>query len=149
MPADSLAPQGRSFGRYIVHHELARGDRATVHFGRSLAQGEGEGCGTVAIKRFHPAYACDPSFVSRLLGEARLAAHVQHPSVLTPLDVVAVEGRELLVVTQYLEGESLARLIRAAGRSNPVRPEIAVSVLLGVLAGLHAAHEASRERGEP
>jgi serine/threonine-protein kinase len=58
--------------------------------------------------------------------------------------------RELLVVMEYVHGESLSRLLRAANRQHvSVPPRIATAVLSQALYGLHAAHEATDERGEP
>jgi serine/threonine-protein kinase len=120
---------------------------ATVHFGRLL--GPVGFSRTVAIKRLHAHFASDPEFVSMFLDEARLAARIRHPNVITTLDVVATSG-ELFLVMEYVPGETLARLaknVRDAGRPMPHR--IVSSVISGVLHGLHAAHEAKDERGMP
>jgi len=85
------------------------------------------------------------------LDEARLAARIQHPNVVSTLDVVALEG-ELFLVMDYVQGESLARLVRKAlergervscsdrrqfdDRACSTRPAT-------------QAHEARSERGEP
>ncbi len=120
---------------------------ATVHFGRLL--GPVGFSRTVAIKRLHPQYAVDPEFVSMFLDEARLAARIRHPNVVSTLDVVALEG-ELMLVMEYVQGESLSRLLHAMRtRKERVPLRIAVAAMIGILAGLHAAHEAKSERGEP
>jgi serine/threonine-protein kinase len=83
------------------------------------------------------------------MDEARLAARVHHPNVVQTLDVVAAEG-ELLLVMEYVAAVSLAQLLRAAReRREPVPPAIAAAVMAGVLRGLHAAHEATDEAGDP
>ena len=83
------------------------------------------------------------------LDEARLAARIRHPNVVSTLDVVATEG-ELFVVMEYVPGESLARLLRAVRTANEMVPvPIAATIMVGVLHGLHAAHEARDERGDP
>jgi serine/threonine-protein kinase len=120
---------------------------ATVHFGRLL--GVVGFSKTVAIKRLHPHLARDPEFVSMFLDEARLAARVRHPNVVSTLDVVALEG-ELFLVMEYIQGESLRQLGRSASEaSTRIPPPIAATILVGVLHGLHAAHDAVNERGEP
>ena len=51
---------------------------------------------------------------------------------------------------EYVHGESLVRLLAAARDSaKPIPSPIASAILVGVLHGLHAAHEATNERGEP
>jgi serine/threonine-protein kinase len=103
----------------------------------------------VAIKRSHPEMAADPEFVSMFLDEARLAARIRHPNVVSTLDVVALEG-ELFLVMDFVQGESLSRLLRATKTALQTVPRpIACTIMADVLHGLHAAHEAKNERGEP
>jgi serine/threonine-protein kinase len=132
-------------GRYSVFAELASGGMASVYLGRmSGAVGFGR---TVAIKRLHPHLARDPQFVSMFLDEARLAARVQHPNVVPTLDVVT-ESNELFLVLEYVKGETLSALLRAArhaGVSIPV--PVTLAIIVGLLNGLHAAHRAKDERG--
>jgi eukaryotic-like serine/threonine-protein kinase len=139
--------KSQAFGRYTLHDKIAAGGMATIHAGRLV--GPVGFARTVAIKRLRSHFAEEPEFVAMFLDEARLAARIRHPNVVPTLDVVAVEG-ELLLVMEYVQGESLSRLLRAAGEKN-VRPppEIVVSIMTGVLHGLHAAHEARDESGEP
>jgi eukaryotic-like serine/threonine-protein kinase len=120
---------------------------ATVHLGRLL--GPVGFARTVAIKRLHENFARDPQFVAMFVDEARLAARIQHPNVVDMLDVITTEG-ELFLVLAYIHGESLATLLRIA-RSLECRVPVGVlaGVIIGVLHGLHAAHEARSERGEP
>jgi len=136
----------RVVGRYALYGELASGGMATVHIGRLL--GPVGFARTIAIKRLHPQYAKDPEFVSMFLDEARLAARIQHPNVCATLDVVATQG-ELFLVMEYLQGETLSRMIRAVRhRGENIDARIAVCVMAQTLHGLHAAHEAKSERGE-
>src|ERR1035437_2888287 len=99
----------RVVGRYALYGEIASGGMAAVHIGRLL--GPVGFARTVAIKRLHPPLAKDPEFVAMFLDEARLAARIRHPNVVSTLDVVATEG-ELFVVMEYVQGESLSKLIR-------------------------------------
>jgi serine/threonine-protein kinase len=134
-------------GRYALYGKIASGGMATVYFGRML--GAAGFTRTVAIKRLHPHLAEEPDFVSMMIDEARLVARVQHPNVAQTLDVVT-EGGELLIVMEYVAGESLARLMRAqTARQQQVPPPLVSSVIGGMLHGLHAAHEAKSDRGVP
>ncbi|HEV8244207.1 MAG TPA: serine/threonine-protein kinase, partial [Polyangiaceae bacterium] len=137
----------RSIGRYTLYGEIASGGMATVHVGQ-LSGPEGFSR-TVAIKLLHKQYAKDPNFVDMFLDEARLAARIRHPNVVSTLDVVRVED-ELFVVMDYVHGESLAHLVRAASvDGGHVPPRIASAILVGALLGLHAAHEATDGKGKP
>jgi serine/threonine-protein kinase len=134
-------------GRYTIHGELASGGMATVHIGRM--GGDAGFNKLVAVKRMHPQFAKDPDFLAMFLDEARLAARIRHPNVVQPLDVI-VEGSEVLLVMEYVHGEALSRLNRALRPLHEKIPlRIAVAIMAGVLHGLHAAHEAKSERGEP
>jgi serine/threonine-protein kinase len=145
--ADKPAAAPRVIGRYALFGEIAAGGMATVHFGRLV--GPVGFSRTVAIKRLHAQYAKDPDFVAMFLDEARLASRIQHPNVVTTLDVVNMPS-EVFLVMEYLQGESLSRLIRNARKlGENVPPGHAVSIISGMLHGLHAAHEAKSERREP
>ena len=143
----------RIIGRYALYGPIASGGMATVHLGRLL--GPVGFSRTVAIKRLHAHYAGDPEFVAMFVEEARLAARIRNPHVVPTLDVVS-SGGEVFLVMEYVHGESLARLTRGARNPQTTLPErvrvppaIASTIIAGVLQGLHAAHEASDERGEP
>jgi eukaryotic-like serine/threonine-protein kinase len=142
-----VLPQVRILGRYALYDEIASGGMATVHIGRLI--GPVGFSRTVAIKRLHPQFAKEPDFVTMFLDEARLAARIRHPNVVGTLDVVALGG-ELFLVMEYVQGESLARLMRTVReRGVGVPIPIASAVIVGVLEGLHAAHEATNDYGEP
>src|SRR5690348_15717245 len=137
----------RLIGRYALFGEIAAGGMATVHFGRLV--GPVGFSRTFAIKRLHPQFAKDPEFVSMFLDEARLASRIQHPNVVTTLDVVAML-HEVFLVMEYVQGESLSRLVKNANKSGDRNPWGHVAAIMGgMLRGLHAAHEAKSERREP
>ncbi len=144
-PELSAAP--RIVGRYALFDEIAAGGMATVHLGRLVGQvGFSR---TVAVKRLHPQYAKDKEFVTMFVDEARLASRIQHPNVVSTLDVTKTAS-ELFLVMEYVQGEALSRLVRnAAKRGERIPPHIVLSVMSGMLHGLHAAHEAKSENREP
>lgn len=136
----------RIVDRYALYDAVASGGMATVHLGRLL--GPVGFARTVAIKRLHPQFAHDPEFVAMFLDEARMAARIRHPNVVPTLDVLARDG-EIFLVMEYVQGESLSALLRAARLANaPMPPSVLVNIMAGALAGLHAAHESCNERGE-
>jgi serine/threonine-protein kinase len=138
---------GRVVGRYVLYDEIASGGMATIHLGRML--GQVGFTRTVAIKRLHPHFAKDPEFVAMFIDEARLAAGISHPNVVSTLDVVALEG-DLFLVMDYVEGDSLSHLVkRANARDQRVPPAVVSGIVSNVLYGLHAAHTATDDRGEP
>jgi len=131
--------------RYAVYDEFAAGGMATVHFARlNGAHGFRR---TVAVKRLLPHLTRDQDFALMLIDEARLASRVRHHNVVSTLDVVQT-AHELLLVMEYVHGESLAKLTRwSAERHEPIPIAIAAAIVSDALHGLHAAHEATDEQG--
>lgn len=120
---------------------------ASVHLGRVTASTGFSRL--VAIKRLHREYVADAKFVKMLGEEARLAAHIRHANVIDTLDLAVIDGAMSLVL-EYVEGESLATLVRCAEQAGePIPIPIAVTILCGALRGLEAAHEARRDDGQP
>jgi eukaryotic-like serine/threonine-protein kinase len=134
-------------GRYALHSEIASGGMAVVYFGKLL--GPVGFSRPVAIKRLHKSLARDPALRDGFIDEARLASRIRHPNVVQMLDVVD-QNDELLLVMEYVHGESLHELLRAARRRGERVPlRVALAIIAGVLHGLHAAHEATSEAGAP
>jgi serine/threonine-protein kinase len=137
----------QQIGRYAIFDEIASGGMATVHLAR-LAGPLGFSR-VVAAKRLHPHLLDDDDFKQMFLEEARLAARIRHPNVVPTLDVL-VSDREIILVMEYIHGESLSALHRAAREKQvPVPLPIAAAILVSALHGLHAAHEATSETGQP
>ncbi len=143
-----MSASPRRLGRYLLFKELASGGMATVYLGRLV--GPAGFARAVAIKRLHAHLAQDPQFVAMFLDEARIAARIRHPNVVPTVDVVA-EPTELFIVMEYVHGTSLSRVIKALRDRGDARLPlpIASAVAVGMLAGLHAAHEATSEELQP
>jgi len=97
----------------------------------------------VAIKCLHEEFALESEFVAMFLDEARLTSSIHHPNVVASLDVVAEQG-QLLVVMEYVHGETLAALLRTSRQTAERAPvPVVIRVMCDALEGLHAAHVAS------
>jgi serine/threonine-protein kinase len=131
-------------GRYALFDRVAVGGMAAVHLGRLV--GAAGFSRTVAIKRLRRTYARDPKFVEMFIDEARVAARIRHPNVAATIDVVS-DDDELLLVLEYVHGESLSKLMAHEASRQGIEPRIAVAIAVGALHGLHAAHEARSEKG--
>jgi serine/threonine-protein kinase len=135
-------------GRYALFRELAAGGMATVHLGRLL--GPVGFSRTIAVKRLHPQYAKDPDFVGMFLDEANLVSRIRHPNVVPTLDIVNSPSAGLMLVMEYVHGDSLSRLARKCREAQtPIPPRMIAGIMSNVLLGLHAAHEARGMNGEP
>jgi tRNA A-37 threonylcarbamoyl transferase component Bud32 len=144
---DTGAEGRQHIDRYELVAEIAAGGMATVYLAR--LSGVGGFQRFVAIKRLHPHLANEREFVEMFLDEARLAAGIHHPNVVPIMEVGASE-RGYYIVMEYIEGDTLARLLaRAASSAERLPPDISLRVVIDMLAGLHAAHELRDEMGQP
>lgn len=142
-----MAASARMVGRYAMFDRIASGGMATVHLGRFL--GPAGFSRVVAIKKLNEEFEDAPEAIAAFVDEARLAARVRHPNVVQTLDVLLL-GREVFLVLEYVHGEALHRLIkRAMERGETVPVPIASAIIVAVLEGLHAAHEAKNENFAP
>src|SRR5947209_6008746 len=89
----------------------------------------------VALKRL-PA-AGDPRGMLRLRREALVGASLNHPNLVSVYDAV-IEDDDVVVVMEYVPGETLADVFRSRG---PLAPEGALRILHGVAAALDVIHE--------
>lgn len=95
---------------------------------------------TVAIKVMHPSLAEDPAFLNRFEREARAAASLSHPHVVSVHDAGRDEAtKSVFLVMEYVNGQSLRDVLNARGKLSPNQ---ALGVLDPVLQGLDAAHRA-------
>ncbi len=120
-------------GRYRVLDELGRGGMATVYRARDEVLER-----DVALKVLHSHLATDPTFLERFRREARAAAALSHPHVVSIFDWGESEEGSYLVL-ELVDGPSLRDVLRLRGR---VTPREALALLGPAAAGLGAAHAA-------
>jgi serine/threonine-protein kinase len=135
----------RQLGRYELLRPIAKGGMATVYLAR--VSGEGGFERLVALKLMHPHIADDQEFVSMFLDEARLAARIRHPNVVSTIDVDR-SGDALFLVMDLVEGHALHTIIRHLALQRQSMPmEVALRIIIDLLEGLHAAHELKDSEG--
>ena len=132
-------------GRYALFDRIAVGGMASVHLARQL--GPIGFSRVVAVKRLHSQYVHDDAFVEMFVDEARLASRLRHPSVVSVTDVIET-GEELLLVMDYVHGVPVSSLREAIARGAIPLPVVS-SIVVDVLDGLQAAHDACDEAGQP
>ena len=102
----------------------------------------------VALKRPHPHLFDDPRALAALRGEARIALKLRHENVITMRELV-VDGENVELVMELVDGVSLAELSRAWETTGARDAAIAVSIAIDVCRGLEALHILADEHGEP
>ena len=120
-------------GRYALAEVLGAGGMATVWRARDEVLGR-----EVAVKVLSPPYAADPGFLARFEREARHAAAVSHPRLVTVFDSGIDRGAPFLVM-ELVTGRTLRQVLDEAG---PLPAGQAVAVAAAVCEGLEAAHAA-------
>ena len=118
-------------GRYALQQSIGKGGMAEVFLAQDQLLDR-----PVAIKRLAGEHAGDPSFVARFRREAQAAAKLNHPNIVGVFDYFE-EGGEYFIVQEYVDGRSLADVLRAEGRLHPDR---AADIAADIAAGLGAAH---------
>ena len=122
-----------SLGRFELKKLLGRGAQATVWLALDpRLQRE------VAIKLLRPVEDQDPSVLEHWLREARHVGRLAHPFIV-PVFEADVQGRQPYIVFEYVPGKTLAEHLAQQGRCTP---HDAVALMVDVLDGLQAAHQA-------
>ena len=122
---------GQVIAGYRVEKRIGRGGMGHVYLAEHMTLKR-----QAAIKIISPDLAEDPGFRERFLREARIAATLVHPNVVTVYDAGEV-GADLYIAMQFVPGSDLAVVLRAEGRLGPYR---ALDVGRQVAAALDAAH---------
>ncbi len=134
-------------GKYELFASLGRGGMAQVFLARS--RGSLGIDKLVVVKKLRADDAASSSLVDMFLDEARLAARINHPNVVVTYDV-GREDLELFIAMEYLEGQSLQRVLATARAADSVlAPQMAARMMSDALAGLHHAHELRDFDGSP
>src|SRR5213083_2137890 len=118
-------------GRYKIVRKLGAGGMANVYLAEDQELGR-----RVAIKILNERHANDEQFVERFRREAKNAAGLSHPNVVSVYDRGEAEGTYYIAM-EYLSGRSLKELIVSRG---PTPMRIALDYARQILAALRFAH---------
>jgi serine/threonine protein kinase len=126
-----LAPNTLIDGRYRVISRLGAGGMAEVFLAEDQQLGR-----KVALKLLYRRFAEDPGFVERFRREARAAAGLQHPNVVSVYDRGSYDDTYYIAM-EYLPGRTLKQLIRQEAPLDPVR---AIDITIQILKAARFAH---------
>jgi len=106
---------GKTLSQYRIVEEIGRGGMAIVYraYQPSLKR-------YVAVKVLYPQLTVDATFVQRFLQEARTAARLDHPNIITIYDV-GQAGGTYYIGMRFVEGQTLQQLIQREGALSPAR----------------------------
>jgi serine/threonine-protein kinase len=118
-------------GRYQIVRHLARGGMAEVYLARDLLLDR-----PVALKVLFPEFATDRSFVERFRREARSAANLNHPNIVSIYDWGEEDGTYFIVM-EYVDGLTLRDLVH---RQGPLMANRAAEIGADIAGALQFAH---------
>ena len=135
-------------GRYEIAGELGQGGMGAIYLGRAAGIGGFERL--VAIKMIHRHLGREKAFIDMFLDEARIAASIRHPNVVSVFEVGEQDGRYYIAM-DYVSGEPFSILLdRTWGRGIALPADLVAHVVAVASEGLHAAHELEDpSTGEP
>ncbi len=144
-PPVDLPVLGR-FAGYDILGRLALGGMAEILLARHKdTDGDTR---FLVVKRILPHFEQDNDFVQMFLDEARIGMQLNHPNICKFHQFGADEGSHFIVM-EWVNGMPLGRLIRKARKQGGVGLPIAIRIGTDIARGLHYAHTASDEHGEP
>src|SRR5947199_4328308 len=118
-------------GRYKILRKLGAGGMANVYLAEDQELGR-----RVAIKILDDRHAADEQFVERFRREAKNAAGLSHPNVVSIYDRGEAEGTYYIAM-EFLDGRSLKELIVGRG---PAPIKVAIDYARQILAAIGFAH---------
>lgn len=136
---DVSGPEKLIFDHYVIEKVLGRGAMGTVYLARDMRIGR-----KAALKTLHARHQRFDNqqsayeFLERFRREAELCGSLVHPNITTLYEVGYESKRITYLSIEYVEGESLASMIRREGK---LKVEAAFNIADEVLQGLAYAHD--------
>jgi serine/threonine protein kinase len=121
-------------GRYRIEELVGSGGMGAVYRAEHVHMRK-----AVAVKVLHKEMTAFPEVVARFEREAVAGGRIEHPHVVSASDFGQLEDGSFYLVLEFVEGQSLAKLVGKAGPLNPLR---ALRIAHQIVAALHAAHTA-------
>jgi hypothetical protein len=122
--------ESTTIGKYEILEKLGEGGFGVVYRGHDLALNR-----QVAVKVLHASLVVTPEFIERFKREARLAASLHHPNIITMLDVG--EEERYFLVMELLPGGTLRDLLK---NGKPMPLARAIELLKPIAEALDYAH---------
>ena len=129
---------GRTIGKYRIVGQLGRGGAGVVYkaVDETLHR-------DVAVKTLNPDLA-KTEVMSRFRAEATILARLNHPQIATIFELFRADG-DLLMVMEFVRGESLDKLSERLGALSPERAAYVIDLILSALEHAHRAGVVHRD----
>jgi eukaryotic-like serine/threonine-protein kinase len=119
-------------GKFVLIRQIGQGAVGAIFEAEDTWIGR-----RVALKVLHPHVARHPDVMWRFRREARAAASIEHPNIVSVLEVGQRRDTTYYIVQELLDGISLRRHLEACGR---IEVEEALEILVPIMGALVAAH---------
>ena len=126
--------------RYRLVARVAGGGMGEVYRGHDLLLDR-----PVAVKILQPSLAADPDLVDRFKDEARAAARLAHPSIVSVHDWGAADDHTYYMVMEFVAGTDLRDLLVSRGSLAPAQAVDIMACVCDALAAAHAAGVVHRD----
>ncbi len=132
-PKDRYIGRNIADGQFKILRKIGTGGMGSVYKASQPEMNR-----LVAVKILHAKLKDRKDLVSRFRREARAMSHLEHPNTVKVMMYGELDGGELYIVMEYLEGKNLNQIVR---REGPMPVERAIPVLVQVCGALEEAHE--------
>ena len=119
-------------GRYRIEALIGSGGMGAVYRAEHVHMRK-----AVAVKVLHKEMTAFPEVVARFEREAVAAGRIEHPHVVSASDFGQLEDGSFYLVLEFIEGQSLAKLVSKVGALSPIR---ALCITRQIVEALSAAH---------
>lgn len=149
MGAGLKAPDGtpidEQIGSYVLRRYLTQGGMAALFLAHHVDARE-----VVVAKRVLPQFSRDLSFTRMFTREAQLASLLRHPNIIQVYDAGGLETEYCYFIMEYIHGVDLSHFLSLMrSRNLPLPLDHALTIVLGMCAGLHYAHDMVGTDGQP
>jgi serine/threonine protein kinase len=135
------------FDKYEVQNRLAVGGMGEVFYAVQLQKGVRGFERPVILKSLLPDLAQQEGFIDQFLDEARVAATLNHPNVVSIYEVGLWNG-VYFIAMEYIRGRNLSQLLKLSlKQALPVPPAVTAQIIHDAALGLDHAHHAADSQG--
>ncbi len=137
----------KRLGRYQLTERIAYGGMAEIF--RAFTFDDDDFRRDVAIKKLLPHYVEDKNFIDMLTDEFKLVSHLRHPNIAEVYELTELEDT-LLIAMEFVDGKDLRSAVeKARQRGDSLQFDDIAYILARALDGMHHAHIARDENGDP
>lgn len=147
MPEAVLEDDEKEVGDYEILGQIARGGMAEIY--KAKKKGVKGFEKIIALKKILSGYGEDDKYIEMFVDEAKIAAELSHPNIVQIYDL-GKKNDFYFIAMEYVSGRDLRLILRRLTELKRLFPEeLALYLILKILAALNYAHSARDSKGKP